>query len=82
MSSLMDHNNNTTGGEGRGSGSGQSALPVPPPGSGGGGGGELLFSSFNQDGSCFSCGLTSGFVIFNIEPFKVSKGGQCTSLDL
>ena len=31
---------------------------------------ELLGWSFNQDYGCFACGTTSGFRIFNSEPFQ------------
>eukprot|EP00798_Chlamydomonas_sp_ICE-L_P003430 gene3430-13476_t len=31
---------------------------------------NVLSISINQDGSCFACGLTSGFKVFNAVPFK------------
>lgn len=32
---------------------------------------KILYLSFNQDYSCISCGTTDGFVIYNIDPFKI-----------
>lgn len=32
---------------------------------------KILSLSFNQDYSCISCGTTDGFIIYNIDPFKV-----------
>jgi len=32
---------------------------------------KILYLSFNQDYSCVSCGTTEGFVIYNIDPFKI-----------
>lgn len=32
---------------------------------------KILYLSFNQNYSCISCGTTDGFVIYNIEPFKI-----------
>ncbi|KAF9296453.1 WD repeat domain phosphoinositide-interacting protein 3, partial [Mortierella antarctica] len=43
----------------------------------------LLYASFNQDFGCFSCGLDSGFRIFNCDPLKekmrkeFEDGGIC-----
>lgn len=31
---------------------------------------ELLYFNFNQDFSCFSCGTTNGFIIYNVDPFR------------
>ena len=33
---------------------------------------SILYTSFNQDQSCFVCGTQSGFKIFNSFPFKDS----------
>ena len=38
--------------------------------SGSSGSSTLLFIGFNQDGGCFASGTTSGFSIFNVEPFR------------
>lgn len=35
---------------------------------------ELLGCSFNQDYECFSCGTSSGFCVFNSEPFQETVG--------
>lgn len=32
---------------------------------------KILYLSFNQDYTCINCGTTDGFVIYNIDPFKV-----------
>lgn len=32
---------------------------------------KILYLSFNQNYSCISCGTTDGFVIYNIDPFKI-----------
>jgi WD40 repeat protein len=31
---------------------------------------ELLYVAFNQDNGCFACGITDGFVIFNVDPYR------------
>lgn len=31
---------------------------------------DLLYFNFNQDFSCFSCGTTNGFIIYNVDPFR------------
>lgn len=32
---------------------------------------KILYLSFNQEYNCISCGTTQGFVIYNIDPFKI-----------
>lgn len=32
---------------------------------------KILYLSYNQDFSCINCGTTEGFVIYNINPFKI-----------
>lgn len=32
---------------------------------------KILYLSFNQEYNCISCGTSQGFVIYNIDPFKV-----------
>jgi WD40 repeat protein len=32
---------------------------------------RILYLSYNQDYSCISCGTTDGFVIYNVDPFKI-----------
>lgn len=34
------------------------------------GDGELLHASYNQDSSCFACGVVDGFAVFNVDPFR------------
>lgn len=31
---------------------------------------DILYTTFNQDYSCFACGTTSGFRIFNVSPYS------------
>lgn len=43
---------------------------------------DLLYFGLNQDYGCFSCGTTTGFRVYNCEPFRETVSSSCYALHM